>query len=185
MFTFQFPILWYGDKCGVGEGMCSTEHIQYLQYLLFVQCLYTKFWYVLLSWNYVCFGYFCSLVLITCLTRIVSLIIANIDVIIAVLMRVSFSFLKTGLSITMTLTSVSCSLVSVKGFFSLPLWKNVVFLFTCAWVQLDFWFLLFTVWSVQMFSFFVQQWNCDSFFFSHAWSQLGLCHLLSTVRSFI
>ena len=25
MFTFQFPILWYGDKCGVGEGMCSTE----------------------------------------------------------------------------------------------------------------------------------------------------------------
>ena len=25
MFTFQFPILWYGDKCGVGEGMHSTE----------------------------------------------------------------------------------------------------------------------------------------------------------------
>ena len=25
MFTFQFPILWFGDKCGVGEGMCSTE----------------------------------------------------------------------------------------------------------------------------------------------------------------
>ena len=25
MFTFQFPILWYGDKCGVGKGMCSNE----------------------------------------------------------------------------------------------------------------------------------------------------------------
>ena len=25
MFTFQFPILWYGDKCGVGEGVRSTE----------------------------------------------------------------------------------------------------------------------------------------------------------------
>ena len=25
MFTFQFPILWYGDKCGAGEGMHSSE----------------------------------------------------------------------------------------------------------------------------------------------------------------
>ena len=25
MFTFQFPILWYGDKCSVGKGMHSTE----------------------------------------------------------------------------------------------------------------------------------------------------------------
>ena len=24
MFTFQIPILWYGDKCGVREGMRST-----------------------------------------------------------------------------------------------------------------------------------------------------------------
>ena len=25
MFNFQFPILRYDDKCGVGERMCSTE----------------------------------------------------------------------------------------------------------------------------------------------------------------
>ena len=37
MFNFQFPILWYGDKNGVGESMRSTEWFEciYVCYQLF------------------------------------------------------------------------------------------------------------------------------------------------------
>ena len=47
MFTFQFPILWYGDKCGVDEGMRSTEWFACMYVTNFSQKLLDR-----IAWNF-------------------------------------------------------------------------------------------------------------------------------------